>query len=129
MSLKQDYILRLIEQVIDLITENAFGVKTKEEISENFSNTNNSTEKYNRLIYLIDEGKINEAENQLFDYLDENTLDDLKIALLFYDYLNKKDDEFLKENDFSREEIKDGLLDISKKYGYDNFVQIYLMEN
>ena len=129
MSLKQDYILKLIEQVIDLITENAFGIKTKEEIKENFANTNNSTEKYNKLIYLIDEGKINEAENQLFDYIDENTLDDLKIALLFYDYLNKKDDEFLKENDFSREEIKDGLLDISKKYGYDNFVQIYLMEN
>lgn len=129
MSIKQDYILKLIEQVIDLITENAFGISKKEEIKENFANTDNSTEKYNRLVFLVDEGKINEAENQLFDFLDENTLDDLKISLLFYDYLNRKTDEFLQDNNFSREEIKEGLLDISKKFGYDNFVQIYLMEN
>lgn len=127
MSIKQDYILRLIEQVIDLITENAFGVKTKEEISENFANTDNSTEKYNKLVFLVDEGKINEAENMLFDFINENTLDDLKIALLFYDYLNSKTDEFLQENNFSREEIKEGLVDISKKFGYDNLVQLYLM--
>ena len=127
MSIKQDYILRIIDQVIDLIMENAFGFKKKEELSENFSNTENSTEKYNKLKFLVDEGKINDAENMLFEILNKNNLDDLKIALLFYDYLNSKSDEFLKQNNFSREEIKEGLIDISKKFGYDHLVQIYLM--
>ncbi len=127
MSIKQDYILRIIDQVIDLIIENAFGFKKKEELSENFSNTENSTEKYNKLKFLVDEGKINDAENMLFEILNNNNLDDLKIALLFYDYLNSKSDEFLNDNNFSREEIKEGLIDISKKFGYNHLVQIYLM--
>ena len=129
MSIKRDYILGLIEQVIDLIIENAFGIRKKEELKENFSNTKNSTEKYDKLVFLVDEGKINEAENLLFDSIDENekSLDDLKIALLFYDYLNGKTDDFLEDNNFSREEIKDGIIDVSKKFGYDNLVQFYLM--
>ena len=35
----------------------------------------------------------------------------------FYVYLNSKDDDFLESNDFSRQEIYDGLEDLQKIYG------------
>lgn len=71
-----------------------------------------------RLIRLIDDGNINEAENQLYDIVecedyksehDNSESNNLKIGLLFYDYLNEKDNDFLEAHDFSREEVEEGV--------------------
>lgn len=63
----------------------------------------------------------------MFNFIESASENNLKLALLYYDYLNSKTDEFLENNNFSREEVKEGLLDISKKFGYENIVSIYLM--
>lgn len=127
MSLKQDYILRIVEQIITLIMERSLGTGKKEELQNQISNDKNINYMYERLKYLIDTGNINESENQLFDFIKDNSLGYLRLALLYYDYLNSKSEEFLEKNNFSREEIKDGLLDISKNFGYENIVSIYLI--
>ncbi len=46
--------------------------------------------------------------------------------MLFYSYLNNKSDEYLEEHDFSRDEVKSGLKDITKRYGVDGFVDAFL---
>ncbi|MCH5300660.1 MAG: hypothetical protein J1E56_05000 [Ruminococcus sp.] len=66
---------------------------------------------------LVDEGKINEAENLLFSEIEKNKdIELLEVALDFYGYLNEKEDNFLEENGFSHQEILEGLQDIQKMY-------------
>ena len=66
---------------------------------------------------MIDDSKINAAEEKLFDLIESVAWDDRQKAALvisFYDYLNSKDDEFLAAADFSRDEIVSGLEDAMK---------------
>ena len=69
---------------------------------------------------MVDDGKVNEAEEKLFDLIASASWDEKQKAALvlsFYDYLNDKSDEFLAAADFSREEIIRGLEDGMKAVG------------
>ncbi len=70
---------------------------------------------YKKLIKLIDDGDINEAENLLI----ENETDDisyLELMLATYLYINELSDEQIKKSDYTREEIYDGVIRALKKY-------------
>lgn len=66
---------------------------------------------------LLEDGKINEAENFLFEKMTAGDLDVLSVALSFYSTINDMDDDKLELNGFSREEIYQGVTDITKIYG------------
>lgn len=86
--------------------------------------------KYQELLRMIDTGKLNEAENELIadiefgvaasgeaeEFLDSNQ-NLLELALHVYGYMNEKDDEFLQENSYSREEIEDGVFYVMQIMG------------
>ncbi len=76
------------------------------------------------LIALAKEGKINEAENILYEDGFISNKDDLKIGVLFYDYLVGLNDEFLESHDYSKKEAYDGLEMLLKKNGYDDIENI-----
>ena len=66
---------------------------------------------------MVDAGRINAAENRLFDLLENAAWDDRQkaaLALSFYEHVNEKDDDFLAAADFSREEIIRGMEDAMK---------------
>ena len=67
---------------------------------------------------MIDAGEINEAENELMDVIDYDDKSDLEMALAVYDYMNDKEDEFLEDNQFTREEIEEGVKNVLVGYGY-----------
>lgn len=73
-----------------------------------------------------DDGFINEAENRIYEIIEEGKKIDLEIALLFYSYLNDKTDKFLEEHNYSRDEIKTGLKDITARYGVNYFAEMFL---
>ena len=77
---------------------------------------------------MVDEGCINDAENQLHELIADETMNNLEMALVFYSYLNEKNDDFLEKNDFSREEIKMGLIDVLGNYGMDSMTDAFLSE-
>lgn len=68
-----------------------------------------------RLLQMVDAGEINEAENQLWDRLEcaleVGKLDDglMESTLEIYEHMNEKEDDFLEEHDYSREEIEEGI--------------------
>lgn len=68
-----------------------------------------------RWLQMIDEGKINEAENELIDTLTKNReTEEIDVQLFFcalevYEYMNEKDDDFLEKNNYCREEIMEGI--------------------
>ena len=75
--------------------------------------------------HLVDAGEINEAENQLYENLDENDTEHLEMALTFYMYLNQLDDDTLFMANYSREEIVEGINSVSASFGitgFENFV-------
>lgn len=92
-------------------------------ISDENGNVTEAGELYIKIRNLVKLGKIGEAENILFDRASE-TMDPkyLEIALDFYYHLSHLDDEFLDENDFPKEEVAQGLLEIRKLYQVDDIV-------
>lgn len=92
---------------------------------------------YQRLLDMIDNGKVNDAENMLLEHLEEEGISEtillsaaekedpqrkqrrqsLETALCVYGYMNGKTDDFLEEHDYSREEIQQGVADVMMMSG------------
>ena len=125
---EQDYIMRLIKDMVRAILKLLFGIDTPQPTAE-LLEVKEDRAVLESLMDLVDAGKICEAENRIYELTDSEKKTDLEIALLFYSYLNDKDNAFLEEHDFRREEVKTGLQDILEKYGImgltDAFVDIF----
>jgi len=70
-----------------------------------------------KLLELIKQGNLNEAENLLFEELDTKNKKYIELALDFYDRLSELDNDFLERNNFSKEEVEQGLKAIAKEMG------------
>lgn len=118
---KEDYIMRIIHEAVRLLMKLIFGIdEVKQEEIE--LESQEAEEKYQRLKLLAKEGRINEAENLLSDWLDGQNLEYFQMALLFYDYINSFEEERLEKAGFSREEITEGILFAARMYGHDGMV-------
>lgn len=115
--LKKDYVMRLIQEAVRATLKLLFNIDTDKEEELVFAEQERETT-YDELLELINDGKINEAENKLLGELDPKDMEYYKMALMFYSYLNEKDIDFLEEHDFSKNEIIDGLKYVSNIYGY-----------
>lgn len=113
--LKNDYIMRKIEEWISMILEFVFKID-KSSSPEKLLKLEASKEILKDLKSKIDAGNINEAEDALFNLIKFKTQDSLLIGLLFYSYLNEKSSKFLNEHDFDREEIKTGIKDLLNEF-------------
>ena len=125
MHIEQDYIMKMIHQLIEVLLGDIFKGKEKV-LEENINKSEEQAEQYNKLKDLVNKYNINEAENLLFEKINLTNIEDFKLALLFYQYVNEKDNEFLEKSNYSREEIEQGIKDISKKYRYENIVDLFL---
>lgn len=122
---EQDYIMRLIHEMVRLFIKLVFGID-EEKDEEVIINESSSGEKYDPLLELLSQGKINEAENLLYEELDLNNKEDLKIALLFYERLSRLSPTELEVSGYTSEEIKEGILRVLAMYGYGDLGEIYL---
>lgn len=128
---EQDYIMRLIREMVRAILQILFHIElpsqVEELLSEEDSKTDHeSTQTLKDLYALVDAGAINEAENKLSDLTEKGTQEDLKLALLFYAYLNEKDTDFLEANGYSREEVKEGVQRLVESFGLEGLVEAFL---
>lgn len=118
--------MRIIREMIRVILKLMFNIDTISPTSELLKESKEK-QTLNELYGLVDEGKINEAENIIYDLTEKGDISNLKTALLFYSYLNDKDNSFFEVNDFSREEIKDGLMNILSEYGLNSIAEMFLI--
>lgn len=115
-----DYLMRQIEEMARLCSQVLFAKHT--EPLPVFDEQGNVTENgvlYGRLRMLCSAGRVNEAENLLFERLDFSDPSTFPIALEFYQHLNRFSDRELEAWDYSREEIYEGLRDCALEYGVD----------
>ena len=114
---QQDFLMRQIKGIADMIAAIIF---RKTEVAYEIQDETNHTETdtlFLNLTQLLDIGKINEAEDLLFDSLDTNNRNHLLLATDFYQRLNAKTDAELKDYGFSRAEVEEGLAEIIAKFG------------
>lgn len=124
---EQDYVMRLIKEMVRAVLKLLFLIDTETPTAE-LLDEKEAKETLDKLLELVDSGCINQAENELFELMSQENMISLEIALLFYSYLNDKDDDFLEQHDFSREEIKVGLDTAVSQYGLSGIAEMFLTE-
>jgi len=124
---EQDYIMRLIRELARAVCKLIFHIDTETPGLELFDaeREQEQREALEGIIRLADQGRINEAENLLFEWPGDGNQETLKMALVFYAHLNEKTDAFLAEHDFSREEIRDGLHEVMSRYGLESLSETF----
>lgn len=125
--LEQDYIMRLIREIIRAILKLCFHIDT-ETPGRNLLESEEKQKLLDNLFDRIDSGCINEAETELFRLASNDKGEGLKLGLLFYSYLNDKDDAFLEEHHFSRDEIQQGIQDLAALYNITGVVESFLSD-
>lgn len=121
MEFIQDYIVRLIHEMVRMVLKILFNI-TVEECEQQIEENQEQSEMYSKLKFLINNGKINEAENLLYEDNDYSDKENLLIGIQIYNYLNELDDNFLESHDFSRQEVREGLETLITKYGYKDLI-------
>ena len=118
---EKDYIMRMIKEMVRVPFSLMLGKKyTKVELEAENKYSVSGTG-LDELKAMADKGKINEAENQLLENIDYGNKKELETAILFYEYISEKEDVFLKEHDYSIEEVFDGLKSLAENAGFSNY--------
>ncbi len=123
MELEKDYILRMIKDLTKSIAHIILG---KSEIEYELPKKDEYSRVdllYVKLIELVSQGNINDAEDMLFDEINTSDMRQFEMAMSFYLYLNDFDDDYLERNDYSRDEISEGIKSICKEYGVSTMVE------
>lgn len=127
MMIEKDYVMRLIYEVIRALLRMIFHVDIEKKNGYLFEEEQRR-QRYEELTGLVEQGKINEAENLLFQGMNVYEQRDLELALYFYAYLNEKDQEFLESHDFSRREVAEGIRLVCRLYGFETMAESLLDE-
>lgn len=118
MSYHQDWLMQQIEVISTMLGYILFGkASTKVTVEPTQVTHSGGNELYLMLQALVRQGQICQAENLLFEAMETPNEGVLDAAKRFYDDLNRLSDEALREADFSREEIYEGLQEVCRTFG------------
>ena len=115
---EKDYIMRMIKEMVRVLFSLVFGKKYVSVELEKENKYEVSGKKLKSLLDMIDLGQINEAENILLDNIDYTNKEEVMAAALFYQYLSEKDNEFLENNNYTKEEVLSGFKQLLIQSGY-----------
>ena len=121
---EKDYIMRIIKEMARVLFSLMLGKKYVAVEMERNNGYEVSGRKLNELLGMIDRGEINRAENLLLESIDYSDKQSVAAAALFYQYLSEKEEGFLTEHDFSKEEVLDGMNRLLQKSGYGDVIDI-----
>lgn len=118
MIFQKDWLMRQIEAMIAAIIEFLFHTEGETEVVPMEAATNKEKELKTKLDELLSAGSLCEAEDWLYENMDESDEMWLRLAVYFYSETNKMTDAFLEKHNFSREEVLSGLTDVCRRFGY-----------
>ena len=119
MEYTENIMKKNINNIIRMTAIIAFGAFQERYKQPKFEENSAGDSLYIKLINMIDEGKICEAENFLLDEIQNLNSENFQLALDIYSYMNEKNDTFLDENNFTRSEIEEGVKCVIRMFGYD----------
>lgn len=119
---EKDYIMRMIKEAVRVLFSVLLGKQyTQVELPrENKYLVSGSS--LDDLKIMVDHGEVNEAENLLLENIDYGNREEVMAAVLFYEYVCEKEETFLANHNYSWEEAVDGLKEVVKNAGYEEFI-------
>ena len=123
---EKDYIMRMIKEMVRVLFSLAFGKKYVSVELEKENKYEVSGKNLKIFLNMIDLGQINEAENILLDSIDYTNKNEVMAVALFYQYLSEKDNQFLENNNYTKEEVLSGFKQLLMKSGYRDL--LYLLK-
>ena len=123
---EKDYIMRMIKEMVRVLFSLAFGKKYVSVELEKENKYEVSGKNMKNFLNMIDLGQINEAENILLDSIDYTNKNEVMAVALFYQYLSEKDNQFLENNNYTKEEVLSGFKQLLMKSGYSDL--LYLLK-
>jgi hypothetical protein len=118
---EQDYIMRKIRSLVRFLAKVFLNKDVAVYELPDIEEYTNTDYLHKELLFLLSQGRLNEAENLLFENLDVGNKRYMELALDFYERLNNYSDDYLKENNFTRKEIEEGLEELTKEFGWEIF--------
>lgn len=123
---EKDYIMRMIKEMVRVLFSLAFGKKYVSVELEKENKYEVSGKNLKNFLNMIDLGQINEAENILLDSIDYTNKNEVMAVALFYQYLSEKDNQFLENNNYTKEEVLSGFKQLLMKSEYSDL--LYLLK-
>lgn len=120
---EQDYIMRLIKEMVRTILKLTFNIEEESPPAELLENKEDKR-LLEELLSMVDAGDIVGAEKRLHSLTDSDS--SLMVELLFYSYLNDKEDMFLDANGFDREQIRSKLSQTMDRYGLSGIAGLFV---
>ena len=115
---EKDYIMRIIKEMVRVLFSLLFGRRYSAVEVENVNKYEVEGKSLDELLDMADAGQINEAENILLDGIDYGNKENVAMAALFYRHLSEMDDSFLMDNNYSKEEVLEGMKSLVREAGY-----------
>ena len=123
---EKDYIMRMIKEMVRVLFSLVLGKKYVSVELEKENKYEVSGKNLKNFLNMIDLGQINEAENILLDSIDYTNKNEVMAVALFYQYLSEKDNQFLENNNYTKEEVLSGFKQLLMKSGYSDL--LYLLK-
>lgn len=114
---EQDFIMRMIKDSVKFLGGLLLG---KDSIHYELPPDGLYTKEdylHQRLLLLIREGNINDAENLLWEDIDTASERYMELALDFYQQLSEYSSDYLDDHNYSKEEVQEGLASIAREFG------------
>lgn len=121
---EKDYIMRVIKEMVRVLFSMLFGKKFVSVELEDENKYEVSGKKLTAFKEMVDQGLINEAEILLLAGIDYPQINEIAAATLFYQNLGEKEDDFLLQHGYSREEVLDGIRQLLQNAGYGDLAEI-----
>lgn len=112
----KDYIMRLTHEVVRTLIRLLFQKDIDKD--EEAAVSAEMAVRYRKLLAMIKDGQINEAENLLLDEMEPDNPAYFEMGLLFYEKLGAQSEEYLEEHHYTQDEVVDGLKYLVDCYGY-----------
>lgn len=128
MQYQQDWVMRQIEIIISILRGLIAGRSANKNKFDEFARSSSLDDTLRTLLLeKIEANRICDAEDLLFDAIDEDRPDAPENAFWFYEKINTLSDEVLRADHFSREEIIAGLREVCRRYRLpkDAFFEIF----
>ncbi len=126
---EQDYYLRIINEAVRMAMKLIFHVDMEAPTTAIFEASREKDE-LDDIIALARKGYICDAEDRLYDQIvDQTNIETLQMCLVFYSELNQLSSDFLDDHDFSREEVRDGVKEILLRYGFEDMLGMFSLDD
>lgn len=123
---EKDYVMRIIKEMVRVLFSLMLGKKYNSVELQKENKCKIAGKAFEEFEKMVDDGLINDAENLLLESMDYTRQEEVIAAVLFYQYISKKDNDFLAAHNYSKEEALEGIKRLANIQGYGQISSLFM---